>query len=236
VVPHWGWHDPSVNADTVFRDAGFDVTRKPIREVTFLDPAEGSGHFHLEAFDLFYAMYAEEATREGRTLTPREIAAAILNHNLYGIDIDGRSVQIATAALWMKAKERSPDLEASDLTSFREHLVATNIRLPKGKNHLDLFLQKHPEDKDLTPALELVFQGLEHADELGALLQIEDKSAPKFKFIMLGGSDALMIGQTLWTEFFQNKDWPVASAAALGLLYMALIRAVNSIGLNGLTM
>jgi hypothetical protein len=150
------------------------VTRKPIREVTFLDPAEGSGHFHLEAFDLFYAMYAEEATREGRTLTPREIAAAILNHNLYGIDIDGRSVQIATAALWMKAKERVSDLEAGDLTSFREHLVATNIRLPKGKDHLELFLQKHPEDKDLTPALELVFHGLEHADELGALLQIEE--------------------------------------------------------------
>jgi error-prone DNA polymerase len=35
VVPHWGWHDPSVNADTVFRDAGFDVSRKPIRK--FLD-------------------------------------------------------------------------------------------------------------------------------------------------------------------------------------------------------
>jgi len=52
--------------------------------------------------------------------------------------------------------------------------VATNIRLPKGKDHLELFLQKHPEDKNLGPALELVFQGLEHADELGALLQIEE--------------------------------------------------------------
>ena len=150
------------------------VTRKLVREITFLDPAEGSGHFHLEAFDLFYAMYEEEAAGEGRPLTSREICAAILNRNLYGIDIDGRSVQIATAALWMKAKERAPDLEAGDLTSFHEHLVATNIRLPKGKDHLELFLQKHPEDKDLRPALELVFQGLEHADELGALLQIEE--------------------------------------------------------------
>ena len=32
VVPHWGWHDPSVNADTVFGDAGFDTSRKPIRK------------------------------------------------------------------------------------------------------------------------------------------------------------------------------------------------------------
>jgi putrescine transport system permease protein len=35
---------------------------------------------------------------------------------------------------------------------------------------------------------------------------------------LLGGSDSLMIGQTLWTEFFSNKDWPVASALAVVLL------------------
>jgi putrescine transport system permease protein len=35
---------------------------------------------------------------------------------------------------------------------------------------------------------------------------------------LLGGSDAQMIGQTLWTEFFGNKDWPAASAVAVALL------------------
>ena len=39
---------------------------------------------------------------------------------------------------------------------------------------------------------------------------------------LLGGSNALMIGQTLWTEFFQNKDWPVASAVAIALLVILL--------------
>ena len=150
------------------------VTRKPVREITFLDPAQGSGHFHLEAFNLFYAMYEEEAKREDRTMTARETCAEILNHNLHGIDIDARSVQIGMAALWMKAKERAPDLEAGDLASFHEHLVATNIRLPQERNHLELFLKNHPEDEPLRPALELVFQGLEHADELGSLLQIEE--------------------------------------------------------------
>jgi putrescine transport system permease protein len=37
---------------------------------------------------------------------------------------------------------------------------------------------------------------------------------------LLGGSDTLMIGQTLWTEFFSNKDWPVASAIAVVLLIL----------------
>jgi putrescine transport system permease protein len=39
---------------------------------------------------------------------------------------------------------------------------------------------------------------------------------------LLGGSDAAMIGQTLWTEFFANKDWPVASAVAVVLLALLM--------------
>ncbi len=39
---------------------------------------------------------------------------------------------------------------------------------------------------------------------------------------LLGGSGATMIGQTLWTEFFSNKDWPVASAMAVVLLAVLL--------------
>jgi putrescine transport system permease protein len=40
---------------------------------------------------------------------------------------------------------------------------------------------------------------------------------------LLGGSQALMIGQTLWTEFFANRDWPVASAVAVVLLCLLVV-------------
>jgi len=40
---------------------------------------------------------------------------------------------------------------------------------------------------------------------------------------LLGGSETLMIGQTLWTEFFSNRDWPVASAIAIALLVLLLV-------------
>jgi putrescine transport system permease protein len=40
---------------------------------------------------------------------------------------------------------------------------------------------------------------------------------------LLAGSDALMIGQTLWLEFFTNKDWPVASATAVVLLLLLVV-------------
>jgi putrescine transport system permease protein len=40
---------------------------------------------------------------------------------------------------------------------------------------------------------------------------------------LLGGSATLMIGQTLWTEFFANRDWPIASAVAVVLLGLLIV-------------
>ncbi len=43
---------------------------------------------------------------------------------------------------------------------------------------------------------------------------------------LLGGSETLMIGRTLWNEFFQNRDWPVASAVAVVLLFVLVVPIV----------
>lgn len=141
------------------------AVEKPVAEITFLDPACGSGHFLLEAFDLLYSMYQEE----GKLSRAEDICRSILSNNMFGIDIDERAVQIAETALWMKAAEKVPDFHGAPA-----HLVATNIRLPKGKDHLMEFLKKHPDDELLRPALEIAFDGMEHADEIGSLLRIEE--------------------------------------------------------------
>ena len=39
---------------------------------------------------------------------------------------------------------------------------------------------------------------------------------------ILGGSGTLMIGKTLWSEFFNNRDWPLASAIAVVLLLVVI--------------
>jgi hypothetical protein len=143
---------------------------KAAAEITFLDPACGSGHFLLEAFDLLFQMYQEEAVIG----TADEICASILNHNLFGVDIDARAIQIAYAALWMHASERAPSLSPHAVTNLDDHLVAANVALPKGGRHLTGFLQKHPEDAALAPALDAVFHGLGHAEELGTLLRIDE--------------------------------------------------------------
>ena len=183
---------------------------RSVRDFTFLDPALGSGHFHLEAFDLFFAMYREE----NPALTPREIAASILNRNLFGIDLDERAVQIAEAALWMKAKDAAPDLEAADLDTFHDHLVATNIRLPRGRDTLETFLRQHPEDAPLRPALELVFRGLEHADELGSLLQIEEPMDRELRRLK---AEADAVGATPPVQPDMFRATAVQSALPIGI-------------------
>ncbi|MGL6011965.1 MAG: putrescine ABC transporter permease PotH, partial [Shewanella oncorhynchi] len=40
---------------------------------------------------------------------------------------------------------------------------------------------------------------------------------------LLGGPDSLMIGRVLWQEFFNNRDWPVASSLAIVMLGLLII-------------
>jgi putrescine transport system permease protein len=40
---------------------------------------------------------------------------------------------------------------------------------------------------------------------------------------LLGGPQSLMVGKMLWTEFFGNQDWPLASALAIALLVLLVV-------------
>ena len=69
-----------------------------IEEIKILDPAMGSGHILVYAFDLLYEVYLKLGYRD------REISRLILEKNLYGLDIDDRAIQLASFALIMKAR------------------------------------------------------------------------------------------------------------------------------------
>ena len=72
-------------------------------ELTLCDPACGSGHILVYAFDLLFEIYQEE----GYFL--EDIPALILQNNLFGMEIDGRAAEIAKFALEMKAREKDPE-------------------------------------------------------------------------------------------------------------------------------
>ena len=66
--------------------------------LTLIDPASGSGHILVEAYDLFKAIYLERGYRL------RDITRLILEKNLFGLDIDGRAAQLTGFALMMKGR------------------------------------------------------------------------------------------------------------------------------------
>lgn len=67
--------------------------------IKVLDPACGSGHILVEAYNLIYRIYEERGYRS------RDIPQLILTHNLFGLDIDDRAAQLAGFALLMRARQ-----------------------------------------------------------------------------------------------------------------------------------
>ncbi|WP_371836455.1 BREX-1 system adenine-specific DNA-methyltransferase PglX [Bifidobacterium pseudolongum] len=93
-----GWEyyiTPTSDDDTA------QLTVSSPEELTVCDPACGSGHMLTYAFDLLYEIYEDEG------YAPSDIPALILDHNLFGMEIDERAAQLAAFALTMKARGRS---------------------------------------------------------------------------------------------------------------------------------
>jgi len=101
-------------------------------EIKILDPACGSGHILVEAYDLLKEIYRE------RGYSSRDIPRIILEKNLYGLDIDERAAQLASFALLMKAR-------ADERRILGENAPRLNIVAIPESSHLNT--------KDLAAAL-----------------------------------------------------------------------------------
>ena len=121
-------------------------------EITLCDPACGSGHILVYAFELLFAMYEERGYRE------REIPQLILQNNLSGLEIDPRAAQIASLALAMCAREH-------DRRFFGRGVRADiNVVAPT-----DIAEEELPEKSALLGQPQLL-EALAHLDEIGSLL------------------------------------------------------------------
>lgn len=190
-----------VHRDYLVRDEdGFaQRPKKDPRELRVLDPACGSGHFLLYAFDLLageptrgLAGIYEEAWHDtaspafaptGRPLREdyptlellrRAVPALVLEHNLHGVDIDPRAAQIAALALWMRAQR-----------AFNDHKVPARERPVVARTHV-VTAEPMPGDKALVEAFAAslapavlgdlfrrMVDEMRHAGDLGTLLRIE---------------------------------------------------------------
>ena len=176
------------------------------RSLKLLDPACGSMHFGLYAFDLFEVIYREawaweqqhgpgaldsnpplssgsgaggeglkplSQTYEDEAAFSRDVPRLILEHNIYGVDIDPRAAQIASLALWLRAQRawHEAGVKAMDRPLIGRGHVVPAIAPPAepelrqqfaaGLDHLDAEL------------FEKTLQLLKGLPELGVLLRVE---------------------------------------------------------------
>lgn len=87
-------------SDLALNDSRHIYTYSALEDLKVIDPACGSGHILLEAFDLLFDMYIDEY------YSRREAIENIFAHNLVGIDLDTRAKQLATFALLLKACQK----------------------------------------------------------------------------------------------------------------------------------
>lgn len=147
-----------------------------VRDLKILDPAVGSGHFLVVAFDLLFALYQEEARHRAEVgqerWTDAAIVERILEHSLHGIDLDPRAVQIAAAALWLKAQQVCPQAHPKQL-----NLVASNLgisRLPDNDPSLVELRRAIEGETGIPGKLTMqIVEALRGADHLGSLLKID---------------------------------------------------------------
>lgn len=123
-------------------------------EMTLLDPACGSGHILVEAYDLFKAIYQERGYRA------KDIPALILEKNLFGLEIDDRAAQLAAFALMMKARaddrrifdgEAKPNILAfEDSQCMNASDIARALNSPIDKEDIpsEYLFEEIQEDKD----------------------------------------------------------------------------------------
>lgn len=164
----WKYYVPQPLPDEAVKHAPASI-----RELKLIDPACGSGHFLVVAFDLLVELYREEARHRGESWTDQQIAEWILENNLHGVDIDPRAVQIAAAAIFLKARTL-----AKNASPRHVNLVAPVLRLsalePKDPTLLKLERDIELETgipPELTRQLLDVLTGVDH---LGTLLKVGD--------------------------------------------------------------
>lgn len=201
------------------------------RTLKLLDPACGSMHFGLYAFDLFLQLYQEAwdweqvhgpgsldvSTQSDANFQPlchtygdqeaylRDVPRLIVEHNIYGVDIDPRAAQIASLALWLRAQRAWHDAGIKALHRpdvGRGHVVAA-VAPPAERELRQQFAASL--DKRDAELFEKTLQLLKGLPELGVLLQVERELPRLICQVYVGTGTGLFAAQ-------EQESWEQAEA------------------------
>lgn len=232
--------------------------------ITLLDPACGSGHILVEAYEVLKVIYLE------RGYQPRTIPRLILEKNLFGLDIDDRAAQMAGFALLMKARaddrrlfnepirlnvlslQESKGLDADVLARALQTVAGrvspemeTNTAT-SGFGDDDLFPDSRPQrsfgdsiaedtkSDPVRPAIAALISTFADAKTFGSLIQIPQFLHSELMMMAERVQSALLNGD-LYAKAAAQDLWPlVAQAQMLGMKFDAVVANPPYMGGKGM--
>ena len=158
----WRYYMPASDQNNIVLDK--ELANKDVKDIKFVDPAMGSGHILVYAFDVFMQIYESEG------YSKRDAATSILKNNLYGLDIDKRAYQLSNFALLMKAREK-------DRRLFRRDYSINLFDVPRSRydieNYQNIIDSSSNIDKDKTRSdLKSILDVFKYGDDLGSIINI----------------------------------------------------------------
>lgn len=129
LLQEWEFYLENPNPEPDFEEklAPYINKELEVEEIKFFDPAMGSGHILVYAFDLFFEIYSKCGYME------REIPRLIIENNLYGLDIDDRAYQLACFSVVMKAMQYNSRF----LRSIEREGLSLNLTVIQETNDLN---------------------------------------------------------------------------------------------------
>ena len=129
-------------------------------DITCIDPCMGSGHILVYMFDVLMQIYVSKGYSQ------REAAKSILEHNLYGLDIDERAYQLAYFAVMMKARKYNRRILTSGIKPHIYAIVESNDIDP---NSVEYFCNGNSALKE---AMDMILKEMYDAKEYGSILNV----------------------------------------------------------------
>jgi len=192
-------------------------------KLTLIDPACGSGHILVEAYDLLKAIYLERGYRQ------RDIPELILTKNLHGLDICPRAAQLAAFSLLMKGRE--------DDRRLLERRIQLNVMALQ--NSTGLNVERLAASVDLAAAgisradVRMLAELFAHATTFGSLIQVPSVLADKLPALRRLGEQST---QDLFVSGeIQQLGALVRQADALARRYDSVVGNPPYMGSKGMT-
>ena len=155
----WKYYLPEAEQEPDVRAQIQKLSTDPqsLTTIKVIDPCMGSGHILVYAFDVLIQIY------EANGISQRDAAQSILQHNLYGLDIDDRAAQLAYFAVMMKARQYDRRIFSRNI---QPHLYALQNSQPMHEEAWGYF-------GDEEPIAHKLWDSFQNAKEFGSLLPLD---------------------------------------------------------------